>query len=87
MLTGRYALAVVDGVTDSLGLFGYSTKDNDDVSAWARELPRRIADRTGAAVVVVDHVTKDADSRGRFAIGWQAKLSGLTGAAYTVEVR
>ena len=87
VLGGRFALAIVDGVTDALGVFGYSTKDNDDVSAWARELPRRIADRTGAAVVVVDHVTKDADSRGRFAIGGQAKLSGLTGAAYTVEVR
>lgn len=86
VLSGSFALAVVDGVTDSLGIFGYSTKDNDDVTRWARALPRRIADRTGAAVVLVDHVTKDADSRGRFAIGGQAKLSGLTGAAYTVEV-
>ena len=86
VLGGRFALAIVDGVTDSLGIFGYSTKDNDDVTRWSRELPRRIADRTGAAVVLVDHVTKDADSRGRFAIGGQAKLSGLTGAAYTVEV-
>ena len=86
VLTDRFALAIVDGVTDSLGIFGYSTKDNDDVTAWGRELPRRIAGRTGAAVVMVDHVTKDAESRGRFAIGGQAKLSGLTGAAYTVEV-
>ena len=69
VLAEPFALAVVDGVTDSLGIFGYSTKDNDDVTRWARALPRRIADRTGAAVVLVDHVTKDADSRGRFAIG------------------
>lgn len=86
VLRGRFALAVVDGVTDSLGMFGYSTKDNDDVTTWARELPRRIADKTGAGVAQVDHVTKDSESRGRFAIGGQAKLSGLTGAAYTVEV-
>lgn len=86
VLSGPYALAIVDGVTDSLGLFGYSTKDNDDVAAWQRALPRRIIDRTGAAVAVVDHVTKDSESRGRFAIGGQAKLSGLSGAAYTVEV-
>jgi hypothetical protein len=39
-----------------------------------------------AAVAVIDHVTKDSDSRGRFAIGAQAKMSGLTGAGYTVEV-
>jgi AAA domain len=86
MLEQSYALAVIDGVTDSLGVFGYSTKDNDEVAAWMRVLPKNIATRTGAAVTVIDHVTKDNDSRGRFAIGAQAKMSGLTGASYTVEV-
>src|SRR5450759_3499023 len=86
MLARSYVLAVIDGVTDSLGVFGYSTKDNDEVAAWMRVLPKNIANRTGAAVAVIDHVTKDNDSRGRFAIGAQAKMSGLTGAGYTVEV-
>lgn len=86
MLGRSYVLAVIDGVTDSLGVFGYSTKDNDEVAAWMRVLPKNIANRTGAAVAVIDHVTKDNDSRGRFAIGAQAKMSGLTGAGYTVEV-
>ena len=46
------------------------------------------ADRraTGAAVVLIDHVTKDIWTRSRWAIGGQAKMAGLTGAAYTVEV-
>ena len=86
MLAQSYVLAVIDGVTDSLGVFGYSTKDNDEVAAWMRVLPKNIANRTGAAVAVIDHVTKDNDTRGRFAIGAQAKMSGLTGAGYTVEV-
>jgi Bifunctional DNA primase/polymerase, N-terminal/AAA domain len=86
MLSGTYALAVIDGVTDALGIFGCSTKDNDDLSRWIREVPKVIAARTGAAVVLVDHVTKDVGNRGRFAIGGQAKMAGLTGAAYTVEV-
>jgi hypothetical protein len=86
MLARSYVLAVIDGVTDSLGVFGYSTKDNDEVAAWMRVLPKNIANRTGAAVAVIDHVTKDNDSRGRFAIGAQAKMSGLTGAGYTVEI-
>jgi hypothetical protein len=86
MLARSYVLAVIDGVTDSLGVFGYSTKDNDEVAAWMRVLPKNIANRTGAAVAVIDHVTKDNDTRGRFAIGAQAKMSGLTGAGYTVEV-
>jgi hypothetical protein len=87
MLSGRYALAVIDGVTDALGIFAYSTKDNDDVARWIRAVPKLIAARTGAAVVLIDHVTKDPGSRGRFAIGGQAKMAGLTGAAYTVEVK
>ena len=32
LLAGRYELAVIDGVTDALGLFGYATKDNGDVT-------------------------------------------------------
>jgi AAA domain len=86
MVSRPCALAVIDGVTDALGVFGYSTRDNDDVSRWIREVPKLIAARTGAAVVLIDHVTKDAGTRGRFAIGGQAKMAGLTGAAYTAEV-
>jgi AAA domain len=55
MLSGSYVLAVIDGVTDSLGVFEYSTKDNDEVAAWMRVLPKNIANRTGAAVAVIDH--------------------------------
>jgi hypothetical protein len=47
---------------------------------------KNIAKRSGAAVTVIDHITKDDDSRGRSAIGGQAKMAGLTGAANTVEV-
>lgn len=86
LLEQRYALAVIDGVTDALTIFNYKTKENDDITAWMRRFPRRLADRTGAAVALVDHVTKDSDTRGRFAIGGQAKMNGLTGAAYTVEI-
>lgn len=86
MLSGTYALAVIDGVTDALGIFGCSTIDNDDVAAWIRTVPKQIASRTGAAVVLIDHVTKDTSTRNRWAIGGQAKMNGLTGAAYTVDV-
>ena len=37
ILSGSYALAVIDGVTDALGVFGLSTNDNDDVARWIRE--------------------------------------------------
>jgi len=86
MLERRFSLAVIDGVTEAFSVFGVKSIDNDEVTAWGRQVPRQIAERTGAAVVVIDHVTKDSEGRGRFAIGAQAKMSYLTGASYSVEV-
>jgi hypothetical protein len=86
LMAAVYVLVVLDGVTDAMGLFGKASKDNDDAAAFAKLLPRQIADRTGAAVLMIDHVTKDKDSRGRFALGGQAKMASLTGAAFTVDV-
>ncbi len=85
LLSQSYSLVIVDGVTESMGLFGLVGKDNDQVATWQRELPNAIARSTGAAVVCIDHVTKDADSRGRFAVGGQQKMAGLSGAAFIVE--
>lgn len=85
LLSGVYSVAVVDGVTESMGLLGLVGKDNDQVASWQRTLPNAIARHTGAAVVCIDHVTKDADTRGRFAIGGQQKMAGLSGAAFIIE--
>lgn len=82
-----YVLAVIDGVSESMSVVTGEQKDpNATAIEWTRKVPRRIADRTGAAVVQIDHVTKNADTRGRFAIGGQAKMASLTGAAYLVDV-
>lgn len=86
MFAGPATLAVIDGVTDAMGIWGLKTTDNDEYSSFAKAFPRRLATETGAAVVLVDHVTKDKDSRGRFAIGGQAKMATLDGAAYVVDV-
>lgn len=86
LLKRKYGLAIIDGVTEAFAIFGVKSIDNDEVTRWGREIPRRIADQTGAAVFVIDHVTKSEEGRGRFAIGAQAKLSYLTGAAYGLEV-
>ncbi|SIS19497.1 AAA family ATPase [Williamsia sterculiae] len=81
-----YDLIVIDGVTASLGTFDLSGMSNDDVNKWTRILPRKLAESTGAPLVMVDHVTKSDDGRGRWAIGAQAKMADITGAAYTLEV-
>jgi len=88
LLKATYTLAVVDGVTDSVGhqsLRG-SSDSTDDIAAWRRAVPDPIARKTGAAVIQIDHVTKNAETRGRFAIGSQAKLAGISGCSYLFEV-
>ncbi|MBD5787127.1 bifunctional DNA primase/polymerase [Cellulosimicrobium terreum] len=86
LLARPFTLAVLDGVTDALGQFGAASKENDDIAAWHRAVPRTLATRTGAAVVLIDHVVKATEGRGRFAIGGQTKMAAIDGASYLVEV-
>lgn len=81
-----FTLAVFDGLNEALALGTLNANDAGDVTAWHRNAARLVAG-TGPAVVVVDHVTKSTDGRGRFAIGSQAKLSAITGAAYLIDVK
>jgi archaellum biogenesis ATPase FlaH len=83
--SGSAELIIIDGVTESLTMWGGETKDNDAITRWMRIFPRTVATASGAAVVLIDHITKNAETRGRFAIGGQAKLATIDGAAYLVE--
>ena len=78
-------LVVIDGVTEALTMWGGESKDNDSITRWMRIFPRKIAESSGACVLTIDHVTKDKESRGRFAIGGQAKLAVIDGAAFLIE--
>ncbi|MFA7265113.1 MAG: bifunctional DNA primase/polymerase [Candidatus Nanopelagicales bacterium] len=85
LLEAPRSLVVIDGLTEALVVFGAKTVDNDEVSAFMRAFPHQLAKRTGAAVVTIDHVSKDKEGRGRFAIGAQAKLATISGAAFVCE--
>lgn len=87
-LTDAYkpTLAVLDGVTEAMTMHGLNPLDNVDAALFGRMLPRRLAD-TGCAVVNLDHVTKDREGRGRYALGAVHKLNGLDGGAYLLENR
>lgn len=80
----RPTLAIIDGVTEALAVHGLDLRDNGDVAKWLALLPRKLAG-TGAAVVLIDHVVKDRENRGRYAIGAQHKLAGVD-VAYTLDV-
>lgn len=79
------AYAVIDGITEAMTLHGLSLMDNEDVARWLHLLPRRLAD-LGCAVLQIDHVVKNSEQRGRYAIGGQHKLAGIDGAAYKILV-
>jgi hypothetical protein len=83
-LRGAPSLAIIDGVTEAMSDIGLDPMSGTDVALYYASSPRWLA-RTGAAVVLVDHVTKSHESRGRWAIGSERKLSGLDGAAYGLE--
>jgi len=76
-------LVIIDGVTEAMTMHSLSLMDNEDIARWFELLPRRITN-LGPAVMQIDHVVKDTDARGRYAIGGQHKLSGITGAAYSM---
>jgi Bifunctional DNA primase/polymerase, N-terminal/AAA domain len=84
LIDNTYTLAVIDGVTEALTLFGFETNDNDGITKFMRLIPRQIARHTKAATVLVDHIAKGASTR--FAIGGQAKLAAIDGASYLVDV-
>lgn len=82
LTTGPWDLAIVDGVTEAMTTEGLALIDNADIATWLRRIPRRLAS-ANAAVVAIDHVTKSRDERGRYALGGQHKLAGVSGAAYS----
>lgn len=79
------ALVVLDGLTEALTLHGLALESNRDVAAFLELVPRFIA-RQGPAVIIIDHVEKDKERRGRWAIGAQHKLAGVDGVSYGLEV-
>jgi AAA domain len=82
----EFTLVVVDGVTEAMSACGLSPSDNGEVARWWSMIPRRLS-RTGAAVVIIDHVTKDREARGRWALGAQHKMAALDGGAFTIEAK
>ncbi len=77
-------LVILDGVTEAMTLHGLDLNGNADVAAFYALLPRWIADQ-GPAVVMIDHVVKDGEKQGRWALGGQHKLAGLDGVGYLVK--
>lgn len=77
-------LAVFDGITEAMSMFGLELKDNTDIASFGRRLLRPFI-KLNAAVVTLDHVVKSSENRGRYSLGGVHKLNGLNGVMYIVE--
>jgi hypothetical protein len=64
---------------------GLDPNSGTDVETLYRILPGKLA-KSGTAVLMLDHVTKSLEARGKHAIGSERKLSGLTGTSYNLKV-
>lgn len=90
----RPSLIIVDSTTDFIYQQGGegTSSDSFDTQGFHAHLKNfatwygAAAPSDGAAVVAIDHVTKNAETRGQWAIGSQRKISGLTGVAYKVTL-
>lgn len=82
----RPTFVVLDGITEAMAMHGLELKDNGDIARFGKILPRWLADQ-GPAVAALDHVVKNSDGRGRYALGGVHKLNGINGAAYVLENR
>lgn len=78
-------LAVIDGVTSCLAYAGLDSNSGDDIAAWYNTMPRLIS-ACGPAVVLIDHVVKSKDNRGRYAGGSMQKLALIDGISYSVNM-
>jgi hypothetical protein len=77
---------VIDAMNGLLSLQGGDQNNAGDVESLFARVLRPLRDRAGAAVLIVDHVTKASEGKDLWATGSERKLSGIDGAGYKFHV-
>jgi hypothetical protein len=75
MLAASVTLAIVDAAAGAYSLSGLDDNKRQDAERFTRTWLEPLWKR-GVATVTVDHVTKDREARGRWAIGSERKVGG-----------
>ena len=68
-------LAILDAAAGAFSLEGYDDNSRKDVERWANAWVTPFW-KAGIATIVLDHVTKNAETRGNYAIGSERKVGG-----------
>lgn len=79
------ALIDFDGLAELLAGQGIPEKDETGILSFFREFVRPFADQ-GAAVLLSDHVVKNAETRAQWSRGSGAKMGRYDGASYEVSL-
>lgn len=79
-------LVVHDGVNEAMSLHGDDSNATDGAATYRRNLIKPCL-AAGAATLSLDHVTKNSEGRGRYAIGAGHKIAAIDGAAFMLENR
>ncbi|MFF0876855.1 AAA family ATPase [Micromonospora aurantiaca (nom. illeg.)] len=80
----RPSLMVADGVNEAMALHRQAINDVDGAAEFRRRLIKPFL-RAGAATLAGDHVVKDQDGRGRYALGSIHKGNALDGAQFLIR--
>ena len=78
-------LVVLDGVNAAMTLLGLDLNSNTDATKFSQAVLKPLKAQ-GAGVLTIDHVPKNKDNRGNYAIGAQSKRADIDGCAISVAV-
>lgn len=78
------ALVVIDGVTEVMWQHNLDPNKNGEFTVFHDNFTRPLA-RKGPACAYIDHVTKDKESRGKYAIGGVHKFNVIDGAVFSFQ--
>lgn len=77
-------LVIHDGVNEAMSLHGDDTNQTDGAATFRRTIIKPFL-AVGATSLSCDHVVKNSDVRGRYAIGSAHKINAIDGAAFLME--
>lgn len=75
LLSREPSLVIVDAASGAFDIEGYDDNSRRDVEKWAGRWVNPFW-KAGIATIVLDHVVKNADLRGNYAIGSERKVGG-----------
>lgn len=82
----RPQLVVIDGMAECMAAAGKNEDKAEDVLQFMQELVRPFAEKSGAAILISDHVTKSWEDRGLWSRGSGAKMGRYDGVSYALTL-